>query len=94
MRETYGKTLVELGATNPNIVVLDADLSKSTMTKYFGQKFPDRFFDVGIAEQNMVGIAAGFAASGKIPFVSTLPFLLPAAALTSCASLWLNRGLM
>lgn len=70
-REAYGKALFELGRENPNIIVLDADLSKSTMTKYFAQEFPDRFFNVGIAEANMVGIAAGLAASGKIVFASS-----------------------
>ena len=70
-RETYGKTLVELGRQNKDIVVLDADLSPSTMTSVFAREFPDRFFDCGLAEQNMVGIAAGLAASGKIVFVSS-----------------------
>lgn len=70
-REAYGKTLVELGRENNNIVVLDADLSKSTMTHLFAREFPLRFFDCGIAEQNMMGIAAGLAAAGKIPFAST-----------------------
>jgi transketolase len=70
-RETYGRTLVELGGENPDIVVLDADLSHSTMTGYFAQKFPERYFNCGIAEQNMIGIAGGLAASGKIPFAST-----------------------
>ena len=77
LRETYGKTLVELGKDNPDIVVLDADLSKSTMTHYFAKAFPGRFFDVGIAEQNMIGIAAGLAASGKIPFASTFAVFAP-----------------
>ena len=71
LRETYGKTLVELGKDNQDIVALDADLSKSTMTHFFAHEFPERFFDCGIAEQNMVSIAAGLAASGKIPFAST-----------------------
>ncbi len=70
-REAYGNTLVELGKENRNIVVLDADLSRSTMTRFFAQEFPERFFDCGIAEQNMMGIAAGLAASGKIVFAST-----------------------
>jgi transketolase len=70
-RETYGKTLVELGKQNKDIVVLDADLSSSTMTNFFAQEFPERFFDCGLEEQNLVGIAAGLAASGKIVFVST-----------------------
>ena len=77
IRETYGKTLVELGKENPDIVVLDADLSKSTMTQFFAHEFPDRFFDCGIAEQNMISIAAGLAASGKIPFASTFAVFLP-----------------
>ncbi len=70
-RDAYGKALVVLGRENPNIVVLDADLSKSTMTLHFAKEFPNRFFDCGIAEQNMIGIAAGLAASGKIAFAST-----------------------
>jgi len=70
-RETYGKTLVELGKQNKDIVVLDADLSPSTMTHFFAREFPDRFFDCGLEEQNMIGIAAGLAATGKIVFAST-----------------------
>ena len=70
-REAYGKALVELGKEYQDIVVLDADLSRSTMTKYFAAKFPERFFQCGLQEQNMMSIAAGLAASGKIPFVST-----------------------
>ena len=70
-REAYGKFLVELGSEHKDIVVLDADLSRSTMTKYFAEKFPERFFQCGLEEQNMMSIAAGLAASGKIPFVST-----------------------
>ena len=77
LRETYGKTLVELGRVNSDIVVLDADLCRSTMTQYFHGEFPDRFFDCGVAEQNMVGIAAGLAASGKIPFASTFAVFVP-----------------
>lgn len=70
-RETYGKILVELGKENKDIVVLDADLSPSTMTHFFGQEFPDRFFNCGLEEQNMIGVAAGLAASGKTVFAST-----------------------
>ena len=77
LRETYGKTLVELGRENSDIVVLDADLSRSTMTHFFASEFPERFFDCGIAEQNMVSIAAGLAASGKIPFASTFAVFVP-----------------
>ena len=77
LREAYGKTLVELGRANPDIVVLDADLRPSTMTRYFMEEFPERSFDCGVAEQNMVGIAAGLAASGKIPFASTFAVFAP-----------------
>ncbi len=70
-RETYGKTLIELGKRNKDIIVLDADLSPSTMTSFFAREFPDRFFNCGLEEQNMVGIAAGLAASGKIVFASS-----------------------
>ncbi|WIF95309.1 transketolase family protein [Caminicella sporogenes] len=70
-REAYGKALLEAGRENENIVVLDADLSKSTKTNMFAGEFPNRFFDMGIAEQNMMAVAAGLAASGKIPFAST-----------------------
>ena len=70
-REAYGRTLVKLGRENKDIVALDADLSKSTITRFFAQEFPQRFFDCGIAEQNMMSIAAGLAASGKIVFAST-----------------------
>ncbi len=77
LREAYGKTLVDLGRKNPNIVTLDADLCQSTMTQYFTREFPERSFDCGIAEQNMIGIAAGLAASGKIPFASTFAVFSP-----------------
>src|SRR5215471_12052770 len=70
-REAFGKALAELGRTNPDIVVCDADLSKSTMTNYFAKEFPDRFFECGIAEANMTAIGAGLAAAGKVPFVSS-----------------------
>ena len=68
LRDAYGKTLVELGRENPDIVMLDADLCRSTMTQFFAGEFPERSFDCGIAEQNMIGIAAGLAAAGKIPY--------------------------
>jgi transketolase len=71
MRETYGETLVELGKANPNIVVLDADLSFSTKTQFFKKAFPERFFDLGISEADMMGTAAGLASCGKIVFAST-----------------------
>ena len=70
-RDRYAETLIELARDNPDIVVLDADLSTSTRTGKFGEKFPDRFFNMGISEQDMVGTAAGFATTGKVPFFST-----------------------
>jgi transketolase len=70
-REAYGRVLVELGEQYKDIVVLDADLSRSTMTLYFDDKFPERFIQCGLQEQNMMSIAGGLAASGKIPFAST-----------------------
>jgi transketolase len=70
-REAFGRALVELGRENKNIVVCDADLSKSTMTTYFAKEFPERFFSFGIAEANMVAAGAGMALAGKIPFVSS-----------------------
>ena len=70
-REAYGQALEELGAVRQDVVVLDADLSKSTKTSMFQSKYPERFFNAGIAEQNLMGLAAGFAAAGKVPFAST-----------------------
>lgn len=70
-RESYGNALVMLGKKYKNIVVLDADVAKATQTKLFKEKFPKRFFDMGIAEQDMMGTAAGLALTGKIPFVSS-----------------------
>jgi len=70
-RKAFGEALVELGAVNENIVVMDADVGTSTQSSLFAREFPDRFYEVGIAEQNMVGIAAGLATFGLIPFVST-----------------------
>jgi transketolase len=70
-RDAYGDALAELGKTNPNVVVLDADLTKSTKTNVFKKAFPERHFNFGIAEANMISAAGGLAASGKIPFAST-----------------------
>ena len=70
-RQSYGEALLELGKENKNVVVLDADLSEATKTNIFAKEFPDRFFDMGIAEANMMGTAAGLATCGKIPYVST-----------------------
>jgi transketolase len=70
-REAFGRTLVELGRENKDVVVCDADLSKSTMTTYFEKEFPERFISLGIAEANMCAVGAGLALAGKIPFVSS-----------------------
>ena len=70
-RESYGEALIQIGYENKNIVVLDADLSKSTKTNGFKKEFPDRFFNAGIAEQNLMGMAAGMSNIGLIPFAST-----------------------
>lgn len=70
-RESYGEALLELGKENKNVVVFDADLSSATKTSIFAKEFPERFFDMGIAEQNMVSTAAGMSTCGKIPYVST-----------------------
>jgi len=75
-RQAFGEALAELGAENENIVALDADLSKSTMTKMFAAAFPDRFFEFGIAESNMIGAAAGLALAGKIPFACSFACFL------------------
>lgn len=70
-RQSYGEALAELGEENPNIVVLDADLSTATKTNIFAKKFPDRFIDLGIAEQDLIGTAVGLSTFGKIPYAST-----------------------
>ena len=70
-RQSYGEALLELGRNNKNIVVLDADLAGATKTIYFAKEFPERFFDIGIAEADMIGTAAGMATCGKIPYAST-----------------------
>ncbi len=75
-REAYGQALVELGKSNPNVIVLDADLAKSTFSDKFQKEFPERFFTCGIAEANMVGIAGGLALAGKLPFASSFAVFL------------------
>jgi len=70
-RDIYGKTLVDLGKEDSKVVVLDADLSGSTRTSLFAREFPERFFNIGISEQDMIGTAAGLAIGGKVPFAST-----------------------
>ena len=79
-RAAYGEALAELGARYPELVVLDADLSGSTMSKTFAKSFPERFFNMGIAEANMAGVAAGFAACGKKPFISSFAMFVAGRA--------------
>lgn len=76
LRDTYGEVLVELGKIDPNMVVLDADLSESTRTHKFHEAFPERFFNVGIAEQNLIGIAAGLAYTGRTVYASSFAIFL------------------
>lgn len=71
IREAFGKALLALGEKNKDVVVLDADLGSSTKVTYFAERFPERFIQCGVAEQNMIGVAAGLAASGKIPFAAS-----------------------
>ena len=80
-RDVYGRTLIELGKKDKRVVVLDADLSGSTRTSLFAAEFPDRFFNLGIAEQNMIATAAGLAASSKIVFASTFAMFATARVL-------------
>jgi len=81
VRDVYGDCLVELGSENPEVVVLDADLSGSTRTKKFGDKFPSRFFNMGVSEMSMVATASGLAVAGKIPFASTFAIFMAGRAL-------------
>jgi len=83
IREVYGSVLAELGEKNKDIVVLDADLSGSTKSGIFGKAFPDRFFNMGISESNMVATAAGLSTTGKIPFVNTFTVFLTTLGLIS-----------
>ena len=79
-RDAYGEALVIIGREDKNVVVLDADLSKSTKTEMFAKKYPNRFFDMGIAESNMVGVAGGLAVSGKVVFASSFAIFLAGRA--------------
>ena len=76
-RDGFGEALLELGASNQKIVVLTADLTESTRVADFAKKFPERFIECGVAEQNMAGIAAGLAAEGKIPFITSYAVFSP-----------------
>lgn len=92
-REAYGKTLASLGRENKNIVALDADLSKSTKTSEFAKEFPERFFQMGIAEQDMMGTAAGLATCGKIPFASTFAIFATGRAFDQVRNTIASAGL-
>jgi transketolase len=86
LRDVFGEALVELGEKNPDVFVLDADLAGATRSIFFGDRFPERFFNVGITEANMVSIGAGLASCGKIPYVCTFSFLLSLRALDQIRS--------
>jgi len=77
-REGYGRGLLEIGKKNKNIVALSADLTHSTYTHFFADEFPERFFQVGVAEQNMASVASGMSAMGKIPFIASYSIFDPA----------------
>ncbi len=83
-RKAYGETLVELGSKNPKVMVLDADLAQSTLTRFFRSEFPDRFIEMGIAEQNMIAAAAGLSKTGWIPFLSSYAIFLTGRAWDQC----------
>ena len=85
-RQSYGEALVELGAEHDDFVVLDADLAAATQTGKFKAAYPDRFFDAGIAECNLMGIAAGIASTGRVAFASTLRCSRPVARSSRCAT--------
>ncbi len=92
-RKAYGEALIELGRKNPNIVVLDADLSCSTQTCMFAKEFPERFFNIGIAEQDLMGTAAGLAIAGKIAFASTFAMFATARCLDQIRNSVCYQGL-
>nr|MCU0508387.1 hypothetical protein [Anaerolineae bacterium] len=81
IREGYGRALAEYGKVNPNVVALDADTSSSTLSAYFGAAYPDRFFNIGIAEPCMIDVAVGLALGGYIPFVNGFAALLALRAM-------------
>ena len=87
-RVAYGEALVKLGKVNKDVVVLEADLSKSTMTAYFKKEFPERHINVGIAEADMIGTAAGIATTGKIPLLQLLHILRRDVPLTRLETRW------
>lgn len=91
-RQSFGEALAEIGGQNQNIVALDADLSKSTMSGMFAEKYPDRFFEMGIQEANMIGYAAGLALEGKIPFICSFACFLTGRFDTIRISVGYNRA--
>ena len=82
-RLAFGEALADLGGKNKEVIALDADLSKSTMTCLFAEKYPERFFEFGIAEANMIGAGAGLALEGKIPFICSFACFLPDVSIRS-----------
>ena len=93
-RESYGNALVELGKEHEDLIVLDADLAGATKTGIFKKAFPERHWDIGIAEANMTGIAAGLATCGKVPFISLLRCLRRAEITSRCATRSVTRTSM
>lgn len=87
IRQVYGETLAELGRTHPELVVLDADVSSSTQTKFFAKEYPERFFNMGIAEANMVATAAGLASQGLVPFSNTFAVFISSIGLIAARAL-------
>lgn len=92
-REAYGAALRDLGRTNPDVVALDADLAGSTKSAMFGNEFPERFFDMGIAEADMIGTAAGLATCGKVPFASSFSVFVTGRAFEQIRNSVCNAGL-
>lgn len=93
IRDIYGEALLKYGDLNQNIVVLDADVSGSTKSKLFGEKYPERFFNCGISEYAMEGMAAGLAKMGKIPFVNTFAVFLSTLGLLGARTYMSYSGL-
>ena len=93
IRDVYGESLVKYGTGNENVVVLDADVCSSTKSGVFGAACPERFFNMGIAEANMVGVAAGLATVGKIPFVNTFAVFLSTIGLIGARAFGSYSGL-
>ena len=91
-RVAYGKELAAQGENYPDLVVLDADLSGSTQSQFFARAFPERFYNMGIAEANMTAVAAGLAACGKMPFTNTFAMFATGRAWSRCATPWPTPG--